>query len=83
MMVGWVSWWGRRGGKDVGVERHHLRGALRSVRELDKGADGRGLLGFHLVQGRFVDRVPATTTLRGASDLIGGTIGLEMRLRDC
>ena len=67
------------GGKGVGVSRSHLRGALGGVREVDEGADGRGLLGLHLVEGRLVDRVRATTALRRVSNLVGGAFGIKMR----
>ena len=56
--------------------RVNLRGALRRVRELDEGVDGRGLLRLHFVQGRVVDQVRAAT---GVRDLVGLTASLKMR----
>ena len=74
-MGGWVIW--RVMG--LGMGRVNLRGALGRFRELIEGANGRGLLRRHLVQGRLVDRVRAATALGGVGDLIRLTVGLKMR----
>ena len=57
--------------------RVYLRGALRRVRELDEGVDGRGLLRRHFVQRRLVHQIRAATALGGVGDLVGFTVGLK------